>query len=52
MLQNLSSFKDGGNGVEVGGGVNIQVDYFDMIYDRLTKEIEVIMQSVSQLMQT
>jgi len=49
LLGNLNSHKDDGTG-NAGEG-SIRIDYFDLIYDRLIKEIEMYMASSQMLMQ-
>lgn len=49
MLANINNQKDDGSGVQGEG--SMPIDYFDLIYERLIKEIEVMMNSASQLMQ-
>jgi len=41
MLTNINNQKDDGSGTQGEG--NMPVDYFDLIYERLIKEIETLM---------
>lgn len=48
LLGNVNSHKDGDAGG--GGESGMPVDYFDLIYERLLKEIETLMNSAKQVM--
>ena len=47
-LQNVTNM--GGDGSGGQGEGSMPVDYFDLIYERLLKEIELLMQSAKQVM--
>jgi len=47
MLANINNQKDDGSGAQEG---SMPIDYFDLIYERLLKEIELMMQTTASLM--
>lgn len=48
MLGNISNQKDDGSGAQGEG--SMPIDYFDLIYERLIKEIETLMLSAKTVM--
>lgn len=49
MLSSVNNQKDDGSGGQGEG--SMPINYFDLIYERLTKEIEMLMLSAKQVMQ-
>lgn len=45
FLSNMNSQKEAGPGTAGNGGGGVLLDYFDQMYERLNKEIEILMLS-------
>jgi hypothetical protein len=49
MLSHLNTGKDDGSGAR-GGDTGMPTDFQDLMYERLLNEVDVMMQTASQLM--